>query len=136
MVFFFFLVPRSSLISITCPHGHLSLQPTGQLLEVSVREQYRHRIPVHLRMPGNHSISRVGQEGRTFNKKSLKRSLQGSSRKTTVTNDTEPREKGGTGSIQAEVGRSSTPKRTKEGENQEALPGPGNYEVIFNQLVG
>lgn len=117
MVFFFFLVPRSSLISITCPHGHLSLQPTGQLLEVSVREQYRHRIPVHLRMPGNHSISRVGQEGRTFNKKSLKRSLQGSSRKTTVTNDTEPREKGGTGSIQAEVGRSSTPKRTKEGEN-------------------
>ena len=87
-------------------------------------------------MPGNHSISRVGQEGRTFNKKSLKRSLQGSSRKTTVTNDTEPREKGVTGSIQAEVGRSSTPKRTKEGENQEALPGPGNYEVIFNQLVG
>ena len=69
MVFFFFLVPRSSLISITCPHGHLSLQPTGQLLEVSVREQYRHRIPVHLRMSGNHSISRVGQEGRTFNKK-------------------------------------------------------------------
>ena len=53
-----------------------------------------------------------------------------------ATNDTEPREKGGTGSIQAEVGRPSTPKRSKESENQEALPGPGNYEVISNPPVG
>ena len=50
--------------------------------------------------------------------------------------DREPREKGGTGSTQADVGRAPTPKRTKEGENQAALPGPGNYEVIFSQLVG
>lgn len=72
----FFLVPRSSLISITCPHGHLSLQPTGQLLEVSVREQYRHRIPVHLRMPGNHIISSVGRKEELLTKRAWKGAIR------------------------------------------------------------